>query len=162
MINAPIFTATTSESYFELGYEVKFKHPTYGWITAVYVKNGSGGALAQGDMLRMKSGESTPIVDKSATASLSTTELIGVADHAVASDYYFWAIARGGCVIKGDGSVTAGSRLVCDATAGRVKNVPAPANATEAQANADAIFGRALADDGAAGSTFSAIINKLL
>jgi len=161
MISGPIFTATSSESYFELGYELLFKHPTYGWITAVYVKNGSGGALSQGDMLRMKSGETTPIADKVATASLSKTHLLGVADHAVASNYYFWAIKRGGCVIKGDGSVTSGSDLVCDATAGRVKNAPAPANATEAQANAQAILGRALADDGAAGSTFSAIINQL-
>jgi len=161
MISGPVFTATSSESYFELGYPLDFKHPTYGWVTAVYVKNGSGGALAQGDLLRMKSGETTPIVDKSATASLSRTQLIGVADHAVASNYYFWAIARGGCVIKGDGSVTSGSDLVADATAGRAKNAPAPASATEAQANAMAVFGRALADDGAAGSTFSAIINQL-
>lgn len=155
MINAPIFTATTSESYFELGYEVKFKHPTYGWITAVYLQNGAGSALAQGDLLRMKAAATSPVCDKVATASLSTTHLLGVADHAVADQYYFWAIKQGRCVIKGDGSVTSGSDLVSDATAGRVKN------STVSAADVMATLGRALADDGAAGSTFSAIINQL-
>jgi len=155
MISGPVFTATSADPYFELGYDLKFEHPTYGWLTAVYVKNGSGGALAQGDMLRRKAGETTPIVDKSATASLSKTYLIGVADHAVADGYYFWAIARGGCVIKGDGSVTAGTDLVCDATAGRVKN------STVSAADVAGTLGQALANDGAAGSLFSALVQLL-
>lgn len=162
MLFGPSFTSTSDVALFPTGQEIIFTHPSYGVITCVYGQNGSGGALAQGDLLRQKSNEVTPIFDVCATASFGKIGLRGVADHAVPQNYYFWSIVKGRCQIKGDGSVTAGTSIVSDATAaGRAKNEPAPANAAEAQANAQAVFGVATANDGAAGSLFAAIIDLL-
>lgn len=154
------FTRTSATPEVPAGTIEVFAHPTYGRITARYILNGNGSALAQGDLCRMKASQSnSSTVTTSATASLDKNYLRGVADHAIPDTYYGWIIIQGQCVIKGDGSVTVPTPLVADATAGRAKNyTAAPASNTAALAEALAVFGFALADDGAAGSTFSALL----
>lgn len=155
------FTRTSATAEVLAGTTEVFKHPSYGLVTAAYIKNSSSGDLAQGDLCRIKASQSDPtVVDVSATALLSAQIVLGVADHAIPQNYYGWIITRGVCQIKGDGSVTGGSTLVSDATAGRVKNIPAPANAQAAQDGAIASIGVALADDGSAGSLFSAKLGR--
>lgn len=138
---------------------------TYNGVsTWIYVLNGEAStALAQGDIVRQKaSQDDRAVVTIQATASLNKQYVTGVADHAIPAGSYGWVLRKGKCQIKGDGSVTVPSPIVCDATAGRAKNyTAAPASITAGLAESLAVIGFALADDGAAGSLFPAELNLL-
>lgn len=163
LLTSIAFTRTSTTPEVPLGTQQTFIHPTYGIVKCAYILNGSAGAYAQGDLLRVKASQSSAATtDVQATAVINRQLLVGVCDHAIPQNSYGWCITNGVCKIKGDGSVTGGSPLVTDATAGRSKALPSgPANAQAAQDNACAVFGLALEDDGAAGSVFTARVSIL-
>lgn len=162
LLTSVAFTRTSSTPEVPLGTQQTFIHPTYGIVKCAYILNSSSGAYAQGDVLRIKASQSSAATtDVQATALLNKQILVGVCDHAIAQNYYGWCITNGVCKVKGDGSVTGGSALVTDATSGRAKNLPNPANAQAAQDGACAVFGLALEDDGSAGSVFTAKVQIL-
>lgn len=154
-----LVTSVGTDPLYGLGSLRQEVDPSLGTQIWRYVLNAEAAtAFAKGTVVMHKAATVGASVVVSTGAVLAAGRLVGVAQHAIPAASYGWVLCQGGGYVIGDGSVTADSSLVTDATAGRAKSIPGPANATEAQANAVAVFGCALEDDGAAGSTFRAVI----
>lgn len=154
----PVTTVDTTARY-PLGTLRQEIDATFGNTIYRYVTNSEAAtAFAKGTLVMHKAATVGPAAIVSTGAVLASGRLLGAAQWAIAAGSSGWIVCQGGGFLLGDGSVTADTALVSDATAGRVKTIPGPANATEAQANAVAAFATALEDDGIAGSAFKAVI----
>ena len=113
------FTKTGTTQLYPLGYTV--------WEAAgadigtdagdrcwVYVKNTSGGALAQGDLL-MRTVATTAAweVGKTPAAANNSHIVAGICNNAPANNEFFWMIREGRCKVLADtGGITAGQLLI--------------------------------------------------
>jgi hypothetical protein len=148
-------TATSTTALYKLGYKVVTKDPTYGTRFWRYVFNSEAAtAFAAGTVVQRKAttvSSGTGIV--CVTAKSPRYKILGVAQNAVAAQSYGFVLCEGVGSILCDGSVTADSSLITDATSGRAKNATLT--------NADEVAGViaiAFADDGVAGTTTTAYI----
>ena len=149
-------TATSTTALYKLGYKVVTKDNTYGTRFWRYVLNSeaatafAGGTVVQRKATTVSSGTGIVCV----TAKAPRYKILGVAQNAIAALSYGFILVEGVGTVLCDGSVTADSTLITDATSGRTKNATLT--------NADEVAGAiaiALADDVAAGSTTTAYIS---
>lgn len=153
---ADAVTSTSTTALYKLGYKVVTKDATYGTRFWRYVFNSEAAtAFATGTVVQRKAttvSAGTGIV--CVTAKAPRYKILGVSQNAIAAQSYGFILAEGVGTVLCDGSVTADSTLITDATSGRTKNATLT--------NADEVAGAiaiALADDGAAGSTTTAYIS---
>ena len=117
--------------------------------TWVFIK--SSGTIAAGDLVKRTADTDayTGVQDNSSEGT--KYDMLGVADHAIASASYGWVICKGACVVQAQAGVAAGERLSSDGdnTVGEVDTW------TDGAGNSENIIGIALeAED--SGSTFGA------
>jgi hypothetical protein len=153
---ADAVTATSTTALYKLGYKVVTKDAVYGTKFWRYVLNGEAStAFAAGTVVQRKAttvSSGTGIV--CVTAKTPRYKVLGVSQNAIAAGSYGFILCEGVGTVLCDGSVTADSTLITDATSGRTKNATLT--------NADEVAGAiaiALADDGAAGSTTTAYVS---
>ena len=161
---ADAVTAISPTALYKLGYKVVTKDATYGTRFWRYVLNSEAslsfplGTVVQRKATTVSAGTGIVCV----TAKVPRYKVLGVAQSytlngtasAFLASHYGFILAEGVGTVLCDGSVTADSTLITDATSGRTKNATLT--------NADEVAGAiaiALADDGAAGSTTTAYIS---
>lgn len=89
-----------------LGDLVVVEDDTYGRQVFRRFKNGSGAALAAGEGVMIKSGQTDPYVASLGAANTANARMIGVVQGAVPDGYYGWALVSGKGLIKSNGSTT--------------------------------------------------------
>lgn len=95
--------------------------------TWIFVK--AAAAIAKGSLCK-RNADTTPFTAAEDAASETLlADLIGVADHAIASGAYGWIICKGACVVEAEAGVAAGELLASDGdnTAGEVDTIAAGA-----------------------------------
>jgi hypothetical protein len=118
--------------------------------TWVFVE--AAAAIAAGSLCK-RNADATPY--KAAEDAASETfkfDLLGVADHAIASGSYGWIICEGACVVEAEAGVAVGNLLASDGdnTAGEVDTI-----AGTSAGDGNRVIGIALEQE-ASGSTFGA------
>jgi hypothetical protein len=91
--------------------------------TWIFVK--AAAAIAAGSLCK-RNADTTPFTAAEDAASETFLhDLIGVADHAIASGSYGWVICKGACVVEAEAGVAAGNLLASDGdnTAGEVDTI---------------------------------------
>ena len=154
---AGAITDTSTTALYKLGEVTVTNDSTYGTRFWRYILNGDVASLTVGMTVEKKATTVSPgtgII--CVTAKKARTALLGVAAHTIAAASYGWIVCSGEGYIAGGGSVTDGSPVTTNGTAGQVANATLT-NADEAAS----FFATALEDDGAAASTFRALIHLL-
>jgi hypothetical protein len=108
-------------------------------------------AIAAGDLVKRNADTDAYAGQKDNSDEGSKYDMLGVADHVIASGSFGWVICKGACVVQAQAGVAAGERLSSDGntTAGEVDTW------TDGAGNSENIVGIALeAED--SGSTFGA------
>ena len=124
---------------------------TYGERHWIYIQNKTGSALSAGLGVMQQNGTSL-FGAALATANCSTVRMLGVAQHAISTDYYGFVLARGVGLVASNGTTTANTAQIVSATAGQFTDVGASTADTS-------VF--ALEAQAVAGSTFTAKLNCL-
>lgn len=115
------------------GYELEHQGNTYR-----YLKNGSGGALAEGDVVVLKASDTTDVGTTVTTSTTANDALVaGVAAEAIANGVYGRFLVKGnGNVNVTTAAVAVGERLAVSGTAKKaVVSTNASAFATALEAN---------------------------
>lgn len=123
---------------------------TYGERHWIYVQNKTGSALSAGLGVMQQNGTSL-FGGSLSGANTSTVRMLGVAQHAISTDYYGFVLARGVGLVASNGTTTANTAQIC-AASGQFTDVGASTADTS-------VF--ALEAQAAAGSTFTAKLNCL-
>ena len=102
-------------------------------------------ALAVGDIVQVNPDWGSPFHGHKSDGGNTNSELIGVAQHAIASASYGFVLKRGyAAYIQGDGSVAAGESVMCHASTDGMADTWAAGSAAE-----EKIFGLAFTADAA-------------
>lgn len=132
-----------------LGFELTVPDGNQGLKTWVYVYNDEASDGFTAGMLIQRDAATATYDGIISTGAVSCERILGVAQHAIAAGSYGFILKRGIGTILCDGNVTANSGVCPDARAGE---------ATDVAAVTDTAVAVALAADGVAGSSVSAMI----
>lgn len=117
--------------------------------TWVFIK--STGTIAAGDLVKRTADTDAYAGQQDNSSEGSKYDMLGVADHAIASGSYGWIICKGAAVVQAEAGVAAGERVSSDGdnTAGEVDTW------TDGAGNSENIVGIALETE-SSGATFGA------